>query len=96
MIEEKTIKEEWTNKNYSNDNYSYICSQRRFEYLPGIIFVTSSVIARHVSYMPRRFRDIGSLDGSIKEADGWLTIAVAINVQNRTKSSLPGPVSKSK
>ena len=29
MIEEKTIKEEWTNKNYSNDNCSYICSQRR-------------------------------------------------------------------
>ena len=34
MVWEKTIKEEWTNKNYSNDNYSYICSLRRFEYLP--------------------------------------------------------------
>ena len=34
MIEEKMIKEECTNKNYSNDNYSYICSLRRFEYLP--------------------------------------------------------------
>ena len=38
MIWEKTIKEEWTNKNYSNDDYSYICSQRLFEYLP--VFLT--------------------------------------------------------
>jgi len=38
MIVEKTIKEECTNKNYSIDSYSYICSQRRFEYLPGPIF----------------------------------------------------------
>jgi hypothetical protein len=33
MIQEKTVKEERTDKNYSNDNYSYICSQPRFEYL---------------------------------------------------------------
>ena len=37
MIKEMSIKEEWTNKNYSNDNYSYICSLRRFEYLPPLI-----------------------------------------------------------
>ena len=35
MIEEKTIKEECTNKNYSIDHYSYICSQRHFEHLPS-------------------------------------------------------------
>ena len=34
MITEKTIKEECTNKNYFNDNYSYIAHSVRFENLP--------------------------------------------------------------
>ena len=36
MIEEKTIKEEWTNKNYSNDNYrtTFCGTAFAFEYLP--------------------------------------------------------------
>ena len=89
MIWEKTIKEEWTNKNDFNDNYSYICSQRRLIYLLFVIFCRSwfnvccsntFVLSFSKSVMVNAKRVL-SLSAALRCAVNafWMSMTVALN-----------------
>ena len=87
MITEKTIKEECTNKNYFNDNYSYIAPASLFTYILRAVDVSLTTRPNPCAVVV-----VANVSDNFSNSSSSLSATYVAKCRNSRRSKVPSPL----